>query len=414
MVMCEFDGDNLLERPLSGKNIVLGVTGAIAAYKSVYLLRLLVKAGASVQIIGTQNSLNFIGRATWESLSGKVPLFDTFETKDPSHIGHIMLAQDVDAVVVAPATANIIAKTAHGIADDLLSTVLCAATVPVLFAPGMNTAMYENPANSRNIETLSGRNGFHFIEPGTGELACGTSGKGRMAEPEEILKKLTDILIPVPSGIRWLVTGGATREYLDPVRFITNGASGKTGLRIAKEAFKRGGDVTFVGINVEKPEHCAFRFIKTVTAAETAEKVKELVKDADILIMSAAVADFSPEKSGSKIKKGNGPLTLQLNRTEDILKSTMPLMKKSSVRIGFAAETDDLVENSTKKLREKDLDMIVANLVSKEHDPFGSDMNTVMIIERSGTSELENMDKKELAEIIADKAVKIYMEKNEK
>ena len=404
-----------MESIFSGKNIVLGVTGAVAAYKSVYLLRLLVKSGANVQVIGTENSLNFVGKATWESLSGKTPLFDTFETKDPAHIGHIMLAQDVDAIIVAPATANIIAKTACGLADDLLSTVLCAATVPVLFAPGMNTAMYDNPANKKNMDTVSKRPGFYFIDAGTGELACRTSGKGRMAEPEEIFNRLSEIMsLSVKNGIKWLVTGGATREYIDPVRFITNGSSGKTGLSIALEAFRSGGDVTFIGINVEKPLNCGFRFIKTVSAAETAEKVKELVKDTDIFVMSAAVADFSPVKSPSKIKKGEGSITLQLNRTEDILKSTSDLMKKGSVRIGFAAETENLEENSMKKMNEKKLDFIIANLVSKEHDPFGSDSNSVLIIEKTGIGKLENIDKKAIAKIITDKASKLFMEKNEK
>lgn len=399
----------------SGKNIVLGVTGAIAAYKSVYLLRLLVKAGASVQVIGTENSLKFVGASTWESLSGRTPLFNTFETKDPEHIGHIMLAQDVDAIIVAPATANIIAKSACGISDDLLSTVLCAAAVPVLLAPCMNTAMYENPANRRNMDILSSRPGFHFIDAETGELACGTSGKGRMAEPDDIFNKLSEILFrPAGNGLKWLVTGGATREYIDPVRFITNGSSGKTGLSIAMEAFKSGGNVTFIGINVEKPVSCGFRFIKTVSAAQTADAVREQIKETDIFIMSAAVADFSPLRSDSKIKKTDEPLTIHLNRTEDILKSTSTLMKKGAVRIGFAAETESLTENSMKKLKEKDLDFIVANLVSKEHDPFGSDSNSVLIIDRSGTEHYENINKKVLAKVITEKAARVHAEKNEK
>jgi len=403
-----------LESTFKGKNIVLGITGGIAAYKSVYLLRLLIKAGAGVQVIGTKNSLNFIGRSTWESLSGKVPLYDTFETKEPSRIGHIMLAQDVDAIVVAPATTNIIAKAACGIADDLLSTVLMAATVPVLFAPGMNTAMYENPANLKNMETLTKKHGFHFIDATTGELACKTTGKGRMAEPEEIFKKLSEILSPSKNGIKWLITGGATREYIDPIRYITNGSSGKTGLKIAEAAYSLGGDVTFIGVNVEKPEKCPFTFIKTVTSAETSQIVKKLSTETDILIMSAAIADFSPVKSENKIKKGEKKITLELNSTEDILKSTIPLMKKGSVRIGFAAETDDLVQNSMKKLTAKKLDLIIANLVSKENDPFGSDSNSVLIIENSSSESFDNISKSALGKIVVEKALKMHKDKNEK
>lgn len=403
-----------MESAFKGRNIVLGVTGGIAAYKSVYLLRLLVKAGADVQVIGTKNSLNFIGRATWESLSGRTPLYDTFETKDPSRIGHIMLAQDVDAIIVAPATGNIIAKTACGIADDLLSTVLMAATVPVLFAPGMNTAMYENPANLKNMETLTKKHGCYFIDAATGELACKTTGKGRMAEPEDIIKKLSEILSPSRNGLKWLITGGATREYIDPIRYITNGSSGKTGLKIAEAAYSLGQDVTFIGVNVEKPEKCAFNFIKTVTADETSQIVKDLSSEADILIMSAAIADFSPVKSESKIKKGAGKITLELNSTEDILKSTIPLMKKRSVRIGFAAETNDLVQNSMKKLNEKKLDLIIANLVSRENDPFGSDSNSVLIITNSGSEGFDNISKSALGTIVVEKALKIHASKNEK
>jgi phosphopantothenoylcysteine decarboxylase / phosphopantothenate---cysteine ligase len=363
---------------LKGKKIVLGVTGGIAAYKSVYLLRLLVQRGASVQVVGTMNSLNFIGRATWESLSGRMPLFDTFENSDSSKISHIILAQEVDAIIIAPATGNILGKAANGIADDLLSTILMAATVPVVFAPGMNTAMYENPATVNNIVTLGKRNNVFFVEPGRGPLACGTSGKGRMAEPENIISKLEDILSPCGhSGIKWLVTGGATREFIDPVRFITNGSSGRTGVAIAEAALKSGGDVTFIGVNVEIPVSRGIKKIATVTSAETHKEVIDLVKEADIFVMSAAVADYKPEKSISKIKKNEGGLVIELSRTEDILVSTADMMKPGSVRIGFAAETENLEENAVLKLRKKKLDMVVANLVSEKFDPFRFSRRTV-------------------------------------
>lgn len=398
----------------TGKNIVLGVTGGIAAYKSVFFLRLLVKSGANVQVIGTANSLNFIGKSTWESLSGKMALYNTFETGDPSKIGHIMLAQDVDAIVVAPATANIIAKAACGISDDLLSTVLMSATVPVLFAPGMNTAMYENPATSKNIETLSCRKNCFFVDPQTGELACKTVGKGRMAEPEDIFKKLSEILFPQhKTGIKWLITGGATKEYIDPIRYITNGSSGRTGLSIADEAHTSGGDVTFIGVNVDKPVGCKYEFIKTSTAFETASIVKNLVKNADIFVMSAAIADFSPVKSEHKIKKGDDSILLELRRTEDILKSTKSLMKTGAVRVGFAAETNDLVKNSLRKMSEKELDFIVANEITKDNNPFGSDRNTILILEKANSKNYDNISKAALGKIVVDKALGAYRNKME-
>lgn len=404
----------MLEKTLlSGRNIVLGVTGGIAAYKAVSLLRMLIKAGASVQVVGTLNSLNFVGISTWESLSGKPLLVNTFETKDPSKIGHITLAQNVDAIIVAPATANIIAKAACGIADDLLSTILTAATVPVILSPGMNSVMYENPANIRNMAFLIKERNMIFIEPGTGDLACGTSGKGRMAEPEDILKKIEEVLsVKKHSGIKWLVTGGATREYLDPVRFITNGSSGKTGLAIGDAAFRLGGDVTFIGINVTSTPATGLNFLKTVSASQTSQVVKEQVIDADIFIMSAAVADYTVEKSREKIKKGTGSKMLELLRTEDILLATAEMMKPGSVRVGFAAETEALEQNALKKLKDKKLDMIVANIVTSEFDPFGSEINSVKIITGSGTESFDNISKQRLGRIIVDKAVQIFLEKN--
>lgn len=391
------------------KNLVLVVSGGIAAYKSVYLLRSLTKLGASVQVVGTANSLNFIGKATWEALSGKTPLFDSFETFDSSKITHITLAQDVDAVIVAPATANIIAKAACGIADDLASTILSAATAPVLFAPAMNTAMFENPANLENIERLKKRANVYFADPESGCLACGTSGKGRMAEPEEIIFKLEEIFYPVKhSGVKWLVSGGATREYLDPVRFVTNGSSGKTGFAISEAALKSGGDVTFIGVNAEPKFNPGYSVIKTVTAAETAEVVEKNVKDADIFVMSAAIADYSPKKCAQKIKKGEGSVTAEFFRTIDILAESAKWTKPGAVRIGFAAETENLEENARKKLVKKNLDFVVANQVSTEFNPFGSDTNTVKIIFADRVEEFKNIEKSQLADIIVKNALNLY------
>ena len=394
---------------ICNKNLVLVVSGGIAAYKSVYLLRELTKLGATVQVVGTANSLNFIGKSTWEALSGKTPLFDSFETFDSSKITHITLAQDVDAVIVAPATANIIAKAACGIADDLASTILSAATAPVLFAPAMNTAMFENPANLENIERLKKRANVYFADPESGCLACGTSGKGRMAEPEEIIFKLEEIFYPVKhSGVKWLVTGGATREYLDPVRFVTNGSSGKTGFAVSEAALKSGGDVTFIGVNAEPKFNPGYSLIKTVTAAETAEVVEENVKDVDIFVMSAAIADYSPEKSAQKIKKGENSVTAEFFRTKDILAESVNWTKPGAVRIGFAAETEDLEENARKKLVKKNLDFVVANQVTTEFNPFGADTNTVKIVFADRVEELKNIEKSQLADIIVKNALNLY------
>ncbi|MBO7127355.1 bifunctional phosphopantothenoylcysteine decarboxylase/phosphopantothenate--cysteine ligase CoaBC [bacterium] len=391
------------------KNLVLVVSGGIAAYKSVCLLRELTKLGASVQVVGTANSLNFIGKSTWEALSGKTPLFDSFETFDSSKITHITLAQDVDAVIVAPATANIIAKAACGIADDLASTILSAATAPVLFAPAMNTAMFENPANLENIERLKKRANVYFADPESGCLACGTSGKGRMAGPEEIIFKLEEIFYPVKhSGLKWLVTGGATREYLDPVRFVTNGSSGKTGFAVSEAALKSGGDVTFIGVNAEPKINPGYSVIKTVTAAETAETVEKNVKDADIFVMSAAIADYSPKKSAQKIKKGENSITAEFFRTKDILTESVNWTKPGAVRIGFAAETENLEENARKKLEKKQLDFVVANQVSTEFNPFGADTNTVKIVFADRVEEFKNIEKSQLADIIVKNALNLY------
>ena len=399
---------------IKNKNLLLMVSGGIAAYKSVFLLRELVKSGASVQVVGTANSLNFIGKSTWEALSGKTPLFDSFETFDSSKITHITLAQDVDAVIVAPATANIIAKAACGIADDLASTILAAASVPVLFAPAMNTAMFENPANLENIERLKKRENVFFADPASGCLACGTVGKGRMAEPEDIIFKLEEIFYPVKkSGVKWLVTGGATREYLDPVRFVTNGSSGKTGFAVSEAAFKTGGDVTFVGVNAEPEFNPGYSLIKTVTAAETAEVVEKNVKDADIFVMSAAIADYSPKKSTQKIKKGENSVTAEFFRTKDILAESVKWTKPDAVRIGFAAETENLEENARKKLERKNLDFVVANLVSSEFNPFGADTNSVKIVFADRIEEFENVTKSQLADIIVEYALKTYEVKHD-
>jgi len=378
------------------------------------LLRLFKKAGASVQVVGTLNSLNFIGISTWRALSGKEPLFETFQSFDTSKISHITLAQDIDAIVIAPATANIIAKCGNGICDDLLSTILNARKAPVVFAPGMNTAMYENPATQRNIDFLKCLDDVYFVDPEEGELACNTTGKGRMAEPDEIFR-VSERLFELEDnlGLKWLVSGGATREYIDPIRFITNGSSGKTGHYIACEAAQKGGDVTFIGANVNIPVENRYTKVDVTTARDMYEAVMARIDGCDVLVMSAAVADFAPVKKDQKIKKGDGSLEIRLDRTKDILKSTIDVSDSKMVRIGFAAETRDLEKNAVRKMKEKKLDMIVANLVSKKNDPFGSDTNSVELITPEKVEIFEDMDKKALSRLIVERAMSIYKVKNE-
>lgn len=398
---------------LKGKKILLGVTGGIAAYKTVSLLRLFKKAGASVQVVGTNNSLNFVGASTWKALSGKEALFETFQSFDTSKIPHITFAQDVEAIVIAPATANIIAKCANGICDDLLSSILVARKVPVLFAPGMNTAMYENPSTQRNIDFLKSLDGVHFIDPEEGELACNTAGKGRMAEPDEIFKAIEKLFGSRNGyGLRWLVSGGATREYIDPIRFVTNGSLGKTGHYIACEAAREGGDVTFIGANVSIVKD-GYEKVSVTTAENMYDAVMNRINDCDILVMSAAVADFTPVKEEQKIKKGEGSLEIRFDRTKDILKSTIDVSDPKMVRIGFAAETGDLEKNAVRKMREKKLDMVVANLVSEKNDPFGSDTNSVKLITPEKVEIFEDLTKKALSRLIVKRAINLYRVKNE-
>ncbi|MBO4440694.1 bifunctional phosphopantothenoylcysteine decarboxylase/phosphopantothenate--cysteine ligase CoaBC [bacterium] len=398
---------------LKDKNVLMIVSGGIAAYKSVLLLRELTNCGASVQVVGTENSLNFVGKATWEALSGRQPLFGTFETPDSSKITHITLAQDVDLIIAAPATANIIAKAACGIADDLATSIFAAATAPVLIAPAMNSAMYRNPANLKNIETLQGRPGFHVMAPASGALACGSDGIGRMAEPHEITVEAAGLLSPKPArGTSWLVTGGATREYIDPVRFISNGSSGRTAFEIADAAHAAGGEVTLLGVNAEPAFNPGYTFLKSSTAAETAGIVKENVRNADIFIMTAAIADYSPVKAPSKIKKGEASISLTLDKTTDILAASADWTKPGAVRIGFAAETDDLEKNALAKLKRKKLDLIVANRVSDDFSPFGSESNSVLFITENSTEEFKNITKCKLAQLLVERAVAIYRVKH--
>jgi phosphopantothenoylcysteine decarboxylase/phosphopantothenate--cysteine ligase len=391
---------------LEGKEIVLGVSGGIAVYKSVELLRLLQKQGARVRVAMTENAKWFMGPTTFEALTGRPVCSDLFREKGGVVIGHIEWAQAADAVVVAPATANIIAKMAGGIADDALSTLLLAVTAPVIVCPAMNTHMYENSATQRNIDTLKA-DGRFIVDPASGELACGTSGAGRLPEAGEILDRMCHFLTPKDmAGKHVLVTAGPTREYVDPVRFISNPSSGKMGYAIARAAEYRGAKVTLVSGPTDLPDPTGVHVVRVESAREMADTVLGVMDQAQVIIKSAAVSDYRPvETSDHKIKKGADTMVLNLEKNMDILLE-LGRRKKGQVLVGFAAETRDLAENALSKLNRKNLDMIVANLVNEPGTGFGVDTNRVTLFFRDGRQEaLPEMDKLQVAHTLLDRVL---------
>jgi phosphopantothenoylcysteine decarboxylase/phosphopantothenate--cysteine ligase len=391
---------------LKGKNIILGVTGGIAAYKAVELLRLLTKAGADVHVIMTGGAMEFVTPLTFQTLSMNPVSTSLFNLLSEREIGHISLADRADLVIIAPATANVIAKLAHGIADDMLTTTVMASKAPVLIAPAMNVNMYQNPAYKENEAKLRGR-GALFVEPIRGTLACGWEGEGKLQEPAVIFEEARSVLaVKDLAGERVLVTAGPTREELDPVRFISNHSSGKMGYAIAKAARRRGAEVTLVTgpTSIHKP--FGVTLVPVVSACEMRDEVMSLAEKSTIIIKAAAVADYRPAvRADSKIKKGEAPETLQLVRNPDILEE----LGKSRGRfllVGFAAETSELLKNARKKLKGKNLDMVVANDVSKAGAGFDVDTNIVRLIFRDGgMEELPIMGKEELADVILDRVV---------
>jgi phosphopantothenoylcysteine decarboxylase / phosphopantothenate---cysteine ligase len=399
-------------RYLKDKNIVLGVCGGIAAYKSAELLRLIKKEEANVRVIMTSNAASFVGPLTFEALSGNPVCTSLFEKGGNSSIRHIEWAKEADAVVVAPATANIIGKLACGIADDALSTFLLAVISPVIICPSMNTNMYDKISVRRNIDILK-KDGYIIVEPDAGELACGTTGKGRLPEPEDILERLIACLAPKDfKGKRVLVTAGPTREHFDPVRYISNPSSGKMGYAIARAAEQRGAEVILVSgpVNLKPPANV--RRVMTVSAGDMAEAVFEHVKDADIIIKAAAVSDYRPKEAAKqKEKKGEDEVSVVLKRCDDIL---LNLGKDKGDRIlaGFAAETENLEKNAAEKLVRKNLDMIAGNLLDGVTSGFGTDTNRVVLFYRNGETErLPLMDKDAVANILLDRILEIA-EKN--
>jgi len=385
------------------KRVIIGVTGGIACYKAVELVRLLVKDSLAVQVIMTRAAMEFVTPLTFQTLSGKPVATESFNLTQESEIGHINLADSADLFVIAPATANVIGKIAAGIADDLLTTVLMATQAPVLIAPAMNIHMYENPILQENIRKLR-RIGYHFMEPAEGYLACGYEGKGRLPEPEKILEEIRSLLRKKDLlGERFLITAGPSREPLDPVRYISNRSSGKMGYALARAALRRGAGVVLVSgpSAIEPPS--AVRLIPVNTAAEMRRAVLEQFPECTAVIMAAAVADYRPvDASSKKLKRGKAPLDIRLEPNPDILRE-LGRRKNGKLLVGFAAETEELIANATRKLHEKNLDLIVANDVTQAGGGFDGDTNIATIVDRSGASDsLSLMTKDELADRIYD------------
>ena len=392
---------------LAGKQIILGVSGGIAVYKSVELLRLLQKQGARIRVIMTENAKWFVGATTFEALTGHPVCSDLFREKAGA-IGHIELAQEADAVVIAPATANILAKMAHGIADDALSTFLLAVTAPVIVCPAMNTHMYENRVTQRNLDIL-GKDGRFIVDPASGELACGTTGAGRLPEADEILDRVCHFLTPKDlDGKHVLVTAGPTLEYIDPVRFVSNPSTGKMGYAIARAAEYRGASVTLVSGPTHLAAPVGVERVQVESAREMAQAVFERVDAAHIIIKSAAVSDYRPEDAAlHKIKKDADTMALTFKKNTDILLE-LGRRKKDRILVGFAAETQDLAENALSKLNRKNLDMIVANLVNEPGTGFGVDTNRVTFFFRDGSrEELPQMDKLQVAHRLLDRVLNL-------
>ncbi len=390
-----------MRKLLENKTVVLGVTGSIAAYKIASLASSLVKKGANVHVIMTQNATNFINPITFESLTGRKCLIDTFDRNFEFQVEHVSLAKQADVFMVAPASANVIGKIAGGIADDMLTTTIMACKAPKIISPAMNTNMFENPIVQDNIQKLKDY-GYEVIDPASGYLACGDTGAGKMPDPEVLENYIMKAIAKEKdmSGKKVLITAGATMEKIDPVRFISNHSTGKMGYALAKMAMLRGADVTLVTgkTNIPKPD-----FVKTIeaeSAKEMFEAVDDIFESQDIAIMSAAVADYRPKTvAEEKIKKKDGESVIELERTEDIL-ATMAARKKNQIVCGFSMETENMLENSKAKLEKKNLDMICANNLKVAGAGFGTDTNVVTLITKDSVEELPLMSKEEVAEEI--------------
>lgn len=418
---------------LKDKNIILGVTGGIAAYKCVDLVSRLRKQGANVHVILTKGAQNFVTETVMREISGNPVVTSMWQEIQQYDVEHIALAQLADVVLVAPATANVIAKCACGMADDMLTTTLLATKAPVFFAPAMNTNMYENSITQQNLHTLQER-GCHIIEPAAGHLACGTSGVGRMPEPQELVEILADFFATGKepgdtneadfsqhlaealdfSGVNILVTAAGTREPIDPVRYIGNRSSGKMGYAIAEAARDFGANVTLISGPSALTPLAGVNFFKVESARDMRRLVLENFPESQIVIKAAAVADYRVKNvADHKIKKNDEELTLVLEKNPDILKELGQKKQKGQVLVGFAAETQNLIQYAQSKLEKKNLDMIVANDVSKPQAGFNVDTNLIKLLKRDGSiEELPLMSKKDLAYIILNHVMKIYHQHN--
>ncbi len=398
---------------LKGKTILLGVSGSIAAYKAADLASALVKQHADVHVIMTANAMQFITPMTFETLTGNKCLTDTFDRGCPSEVEHIAAASRADLAVIAPASANIMAKLAHGLADDMLSTTMLACTCPLLIAPAMNTRMYEHPATQKNQEILE-QYGWEVIEPAVGRLACGDTGRGKFPEVSLILEHiLRRIALPHDlEGVKILVTAGPTREDIDPVRFITNHSSGKMGYAIARIAMLRGAEVTLVSGQVSLGEPPFVETVKITGARELFEQVTKRSPEQDIIIKAAAVADYRPASvSDEKLHKSDEDLSIVLERTEDTLQYLGDHKKEGQVLCGFAMETSQMEERARAKLARKHLDLICANNVKVEGAGFGVDTNVITMISPTDTQKLDLMTKEEAAGCLLDRLAAILREK---
>lgn len=394
---------------LKGKTVILGVTGSIAAYKAANLASMLKKQHADVQVIMTQNATQFMNPITFESLTGNKCLVDTFDRNFQFQVEHVALAKRADLAIIAPATANIMAKLAHGLADDMLTTTLLACRCPKLIAPAMNTRMYENPVTQDNMDILR-KYGFRIIEPAVGHLACGDTGAGKLPQETLLLECILDEIAMEKDmkGLHVLITAGPTMEAIDPVRFISNHSTGKMGYALARVCRRRGAEVTLVSgkTNLEAPY--GVTLVPVTSAQDMFEAVSSRAKEQDMIIKAAAVADYRPVAvAENKIKKSPGDMSIALERTTDILAWLGEHRREGQVLCGFAMETEHMVEHAKEKLTGKHVDMIAANNVKVAGAGFGTDTNVVTLITEDGVEELAKMSKEEVASRIVDALLRI-------
>ncbi len=388
---------------LKGKHIILGVTGSIAAYKIASLASMLKKQAADVTVIMTRNATNFINPITFETLTGNKCLVDTFDRNFEFSVEHVSLAKQTDVFLVAPASANVIAKAAHGIADDMLTTTLLACECPKIIAPAMNTRMYQNPIVQDNLRVLE-QYGMEVISPAKGYLACGDTGEGKMPEPEVLYQFIVKTLHPKDmKGLKVLVTAGPTMEKIDPVRFISNHSSGKMGYAIAGAAMMRGAEVTLVTGKTGLAAPAGVHTKEIISAADMSEAVKACAREQDIIVKAAAVADYRPKYiAEEKVKKKDSDMSIELERTEDILGFLGAHKREGQFLCGFSMETENVIENSRAKLTKKNLDLIVANNLKQQGAGFGTDTNVVTLLSGDEVVELPIMSKEEVADRLLD------------